>query len=112
MLYSVENMEDLGNSYKLVSLNNRVVELRLQHKLDKQNYEVIRKLHEQLTYKIKNTSENLIKSLKEGFIKNNIALKILNEKVSELLNDKGMIAPCLDSYLVIHDSSSFSFLSS
>ena len=103
-------MEDLENSSESVSLNNRVVELRLQDKLDKQIYhENIRKIHEKLTDTIKNTSENLTKTIKESSIKNNIALENLNEKVLDLLNDKGMIAHCLDSPLVNHDSSLFSF---
>ena len=36
----------------------------------------------------------------ETSIKNNRAIEILNEKVLELMNDKGMVAPCLASSLV------------
>ena len=53
-----------------------------------------------MTVAIKNTSENLTKTIKKTSIKNNKALKNLNEKVLELMNDKGMIAPYLATSLV------------
>ena len=38
MLYSYENEEDLENLNELISLQGQVKEVRLQHKLGKQNF--------------------------------------------------------------------------
>ena len=66
MLFSIENGDDLKNLNELVSLQNQVNEVRLQDKLGKQNFhENIKKLYEPLTDTIKNTSENLTKSITE-----------------------------------------------
>ena len=53
-----------------------------------------------MTDALKNTSENITKTLTENFISTNKAIKILKEKVLELMNDKGMIAPYLASSLI------------
>ena len=45
-------------------------------------------------------SEKLTKNIIETSIKNNKAISDLNEKVSELLDEKGLIAPYLASSLV------------
>ena len=52
-----------------------------------------------MTDTIKNTSENITKTLTENSINNNKAIENLNEKFSEILNDKGMITPHLASSL-------------
>ena len=44
--------------------------------------------------------ETLTKTITETSINNNKAISDLNEKVLELMNDKGMIAPYLPSSLV------------
>ena len=49
---------------------------------------------------MKNTSQNLTKTITETYINNNKAIESINEKVLELTNDKGMIASYLASYLV------------
>ena len=59
-----------------------------------------KKIYEPLTDTMKNTSENLTKTIRETYIINNKAIKILNEKILELMNDKGMIEPYLVSSLV------------
>ena len=46
-----------------------------------------------MTDTIKHTSEKLTKTVTDFSIQNNQAISDLNEKVSELINDKGMIAP-------------------
>ena len=46
-----------------------------------------------MTDAIKRTSENLTNTVTETSINNNKAIENLNEKVLELVNDKGMIAP-------------------
>ena len=50
--------------------------------------------------KKKNTSQNIGKTIRETSINNNKAIEILNEKVLELMNGRGMIAAYLDSSLV------------
>ena len=75
--------------------------VRLQDKLAKQNFqEDMKKLFKPMTDAIKNTSEKITKTITESFYKNNKAIENLNEKVLELMNDKGMIAPYLASSLV------------
>ena len=54
-----------------------------------------------MTDVIKNTSDNITTTLTENSIKNNKAIENLNEKILELMNDKGMIASYLASSLVI-----------
>ena len=49
-----------------------------------------------MTDEIKNTSEKITRTLTEN---NNRAIERLNEKILELMNDKGMIAPYLASSL-------------
>ena len=53
-----------------------------------------------MTDAIKNTSENITKTLTEISINNNKAIENLNEKILELMNDKGLISPYLASSLV------------
>ena len=53
-----------------------------------------------MTDEIKNTSEKIAKTLTENSINNNKAIENLNEKILELMNDKGMIAPYLTTSLV------------
>ena len=55
---------------------------------------------EPLTNTSKNTSEIITKTIPETSIKNKKAISDLNEKVLELLNEKGLIAPYLASSLV------------
>ena len=73
----------------------------LQDKLDKQNFhEDIKKVFKPMSDAIKNTSENITKTITETSLINNKAIENLNETVSELIDDKGMIAPYLTSSLV------------
>ena len=98
---SNQNREDLENLNELASLQDQVNEIRLQDKLGEQNYHRNRnKLLEPMADAIKNTSEKITKTLTENSIKNNKATESLNEKILELMNDKGMIAPYLASSLV------------
>ena len=53
-----------------------------------------------MTDAIKTTSENITKTLTENSINNNKAIENLNEKILELMNQKGLIAPYLASSLV------------
>ena len=101
MLYSIKNSEDLETLNKLVSLQNQVKEVRLQDKVGKRNYhQNANKLFEPMTVAIKNTSQNITKTITKTSSKNNKAISGLNEKVLELKNDKGMIARNLAFSLV------------
>ena len=101
MLYSIKNVEDLKKLDEAVSLQNQVQEVRLQDMLGEQNYhEDRKKLFKPMTDTIKNTSENVIKTLTENSINNNKTIENLNEKILELMNEKGLIAPYLTSSLV------------
>ena len=53
-----------------------------------------------MTAEIKNTSEKITKTLTENSFNTNKAIENLNEKILELMNDKGLIAPYLTSSLV------------
>ena len=84
------------------SLQNQVEEVRLQIKFSLQSFHEKKKtVFEPVTDTIKNTSEKLRKTITETSINNNKALQGLTEKVSKLLNDKGMIAQYLASSLFI-----------
>ena len=100
MLFAIKNIEDSEKLEELASLENQVGEVRLQDKLRKQNFTRLqKKLHEPFIDTIKDTSEIITKTITETFIKNNKAIENLNEKVSELMKDKGKIAPYLASSL-------------
>ena len=101
MLYSIKNVEDLKKLDEAVSLQYQVQEVRLQDMLGEQNYhEDTKKLFKPMTDTIRNTSENVIKTLAENSINNNKTIENLNEKILELMNEKGLIAPYLTSSLV------------
>ena len=53
----------------------------------------MKKVFEPLTNVIKNASEDMKKTITESCINNNKASEKLNEKILELMNDKGMIVP-------------------
>ena len=100
MLFPINNREDLQILNELVLLQNQVNEVRLQDRLGEQNYhEDSKKLFKPMTDVIKSTSENITKTLTENSINNNKAIENLNEKILELMDEKGMIAPYLVSSL-------------
>ena len=101
MLFPIKDKEDLEKLNELTSLQDQVEAVRLQDKLGKQNFhEDMKKVFEPMTDTIKNTSEKITKTLIESSINNNKAIENLNEKILELMNDEGMIAPYLASSLV------------
>ena len=53
-----------------------------------------------MTDELKNTSEKITRTLTENSINNNKAIENLNEKILELMDEKGMIASYLASSLV------------
>ena len=101
MLFPIKNREDLEKLKELDTLQNQVKAVKLQDKLGKQNFhENIKNLYEPLTDTIKDVSENITKTLTENSNNNNKAIENLNEKILELMNDSGLIAPYLASALV------------
>ena len=101
MLFPIKDREDLEKLNDLVSLQDQVKVIRLQDKLGKQNiHEDMTKVFEPLTNTLKKTSENITKTITENSINNNKAIENLNEKILELMNDKGLIAPYLTTSLV------------
>ena len=101
MLYSIKDREDLENLEELVSLQNQVKVVKLQDKLGEQNFhEDMKKVFEPMVDTIKDVSENITKTITETSKKNTKAISDLNEKVLELMDEKGLIAPYLTSSLV------------
>ena len=100
-MFPIRNVEDLQNSNEAVSLRNQVKVVRLQDKLGKQNFhEDLTEVFEPLTNTLKKTSENITKTITVTSINNNKTISDLNEKILELMNDKGLLAPYLASSLV------------
>ena len=100
MLYSIKDREDLQNLIELVSLQTQVKAGRLQHKLGYQNFhEDKKKVFEPVTKSLENTSENLTKALTASSKENNLALENLNNKLLEIMNDRGLLASYLLSPL-------------
>ena len=97
-MFPIKNREDLQKLNASVSLQNQVKVVRLQDKLGKQNFhEDMKEIFEPITKSLVNTSENVTKTITENSINNNKTISYLNEKVLELMNDKGLIAPYLAS---------------
>ena len=70
MLYSIKDRADLENLEELVSLQNQVKVVRLQDKLDKQNFhEDMKKMFEPVTKSLENTSQDITKAITETSIK-------------------------------------------
>ena len=59
----------------------------------------MKKLYEPLTDTVKNTSENITKTITESSKENNLALEGLNNKLLEIMNDRGILASYLMSPL-------------
>ena len=76
------------------------MELGLQDKLGKENFhEKIKKLYEQLTNTIEDTSRDRSEPITETSIKNNKAIENSHTKLLEILIDRGLIATYLMSLL-------------
>ena len=91
MMFPITNVEDLQKLKKAVSLQNQLHQVRLQDKLGEENYhEDAKKFFKPMTDVIKDTSENLTKTITENSINNNKAIENLNEKNLELMDYKLM----------------------
>ena len=99
-MYSIKNEDDLENLEALASLKTQLEDLRLQDELGKQNFhEDERKVFEPVTKSIEDVSWEATKTMMETSIKDNKALEDLNDKLLEILNVRGTIAPYLLSPL-------------
>ena len=100
MMFAINNREDLDKLEELASLQDQVKVVRLQDKLGKQNFhEDMKKVFEPVTKSFENTSENLTKAITESSTKNNQAIENLNNKLLEIMNDRGILASYLMSPL-------------
>ena len=93
-MFAIRNREDLENLEELASLKNKVEEFK------QYSHENMKKLFEPVTDTLKSTSEKLTNTVTKTSIKKNKATDNLNGKVLDFMNDKGMIAPYLASFLV------------
>ena len=100
MLYSIKDREDLESLNELVSLQDQVKTVRLQDKLGKQNFhEDMKKVFEPVTKSLENTSQGITRTITETSVKNNQAIENLDNKLLEIMNDRGIIASYLLSPL-------------
>ena len=94
MLYAIKNIVDLEKLEELASLQHQVKDLRLQNRLGHQNFhEVEKTVFEPPTKTIKDTSEDITKTMTETSEENDRALTNLNNKLLEIKNDGGTLAP-------------------
>ena len=100
MLCSIKGREDLENLSELVSLQDQVKTVGLQDKLVKQNFnEDMKKVFEPVTKSLENTSQDITKTITETSVKNNQAIENFDNKLLEIMNDRGILATYLMSPL-------------
>ena len=100
MLYSIKDREDLENLNELFSLQDQVKTVRLQDKLGKQNFhKAMKKVFELVTKSLENTSQDITKTITETSLKNNQAIENIDNKLLEIMNDRGIISSYLLSPL-------------
>ena len=98
MLFPVKDREELNKLEELAALQDQVKVVRLQDKLGKQNFhEDMKKVFEPVTKSPQNTSEILTKAITESSKENNLALDNINNKLLEIMNDRGILASYLMS---------------
>ena len=84
----------------MASLQDQVKAVRLQDKLGKQNFhEDMKKVFEPVTKSLEKTSHDITKTITESSITNNKAMKNLNNKLLEIMNDRVILATYLMSPL-------------
>ena len=99
-MYAIKKNDDLENINELASLQDQVKAVRLQDKLGKQNFhENMKKVFEPVTKSLENTSRDITKTITETSIKSNQTIENLNNKLLEIMNDRGILATYLMSPL-------------
>ena len=99
-MFPIKNREVLQNLNELASLQDQVKAVRLQDKLGKQNFhEDMKKVFKPVTKSLESASQDITKTITETSIKNNQAIENLNNKLLEIMNDRGIIASYLLSPL-------------
>ena len=84
----------MENLKELASLQSQVKDLKLQDQLGKQKiHEDMKKVFEPVTKSLENTSEDLAKTMMLTSKENNKALEKFNNKPSEIMNDRDIMAP-------------------
>ena len=85
---------------ELASLQDQVKAIRLQDELGKQNFhEDMKQVFEPVTKSLESTSQDITKTISENSMKNNQALENLNNKLLEIMKDRGILAAYLMSPL-------------
>ena len=96
-MYAIKNVGELENLNELISLESQVKAVRLQDKLGKQNFhEDMKKVFEPVTETLEKTSQEITKTMAENSSENNQALENLNNRLLEIMNDRGI----LETYLM------------
>ena len=95
-MYLLKNRDDLQNVNELIPLENQLKALRLQDKLRKQNFHKdMRKVFEHVTKSNKDGSEDVTRTMTENPTENSKALAKLNDKLLEIMDDRGILASFL-----------------
>ena len=96
----MKNRENLEILMELTSLTNQVKALRLTDKLGKQNFRKdMKKVFASVTKAKIDTSEDVTKTITGTSNKNNEALENLDNKLLEIMKDRGIVACYLLSLL-------------
>ena len=99
-MFAINNRKDLDKLVELGSLQDQVKVVRLQDKLGEQNFhEDMKKVFEPVTKTLENTSQNLTKAISESSKENNLLLENVNNKLLQIMNDRGILATYLMSPL-------------
>ena len=92
-MYSIHNREDSEKINELIKIQSPVEELELQDRNGKQNFhEDVRKQFEPVTDKFLKTFEDLTTTMMLTSKENNRALDDLNDKLLEIMKDRGILA--------------------
>ena len=99
-MFPSEDRDYLKDLDELASLQNQVKFVRLQDKLGKQIFhEDMEKVFKPVTKLLENSWRNITKSITETSINNNLAIENLNNKLPEMMIDRGILASYLMSPL-------------
>ena len=100
MMFAINKREDIKELNELVSLQDQVKAVRLQDKLGKQNFhEDMKKVFEPVAKSLEKTFQDKTKTITEFSMTNSKAIENLNNKLLEIMNDRGIKASYLLSTL-------------